>query len=146
MSTAGEVKPRKHTKLHYCNVNVCEGVCCSDGAFLLDEEVRRIHRVVKKNPGHFALLPENYIVVGEWEGQTGPQTNVRKFLYKDKPEHFKNTRCVFTEVDGKCSLQTLAVKQGVHNEIQADGLLAISPGLRRKGLGRTATHPSRRPK
>ena len=114
MNQAGEVKPRKHTKLKYCDVNVCEGICCSDGAFLLQEEVRLINRVVKKHPEHFALLPENYIIDGEWEGETGPQTNVRKYVYRDKPAHFKNTRCVFTEADGKCSLQTLAVKQGVH--------------------------------
>ena len=114
MSSAVEVKPRKHTKLHSSDVKVCEGVCCSDGAFLLAEEVLLIHRVVKENRQHFALLPDQYIIDGEWEGETGPQTNVREHVYREKPAHFKNTRCVFTEADGKCSLQTLAVKQGVH--------------------------------
>ena len=50
MTTAGLAKPRKHTKLHYCDINVCEGICCSDGAFLLEEEVQLIHKVVKKYP------------------------------------------------------------------------------------------------
>jgi hypothetical protein len=115
MSTAGATKPKKkHTKLHYCDIDVCEGICCSDGAFLGEDEVKLIHKVVAKHPEHFAHLPKKYIVDGEWQGQTGPQTNIRKHVYRNKPEHFANTRCVFTEADGKCSLQTLAVKQGVH--------------------------------
>ena len=73
MNAASEVNRRKHTKLQYCDVNVCEGICCSDGAFLLEEEVRLIDKVVKKHPEHFALLPNDYIIAGEWEGETGPQ-------------------------------------------------------------------------
>lgn len=107
-------KRRQPTKLHYCDLRDCEGICCSDGAFLLPEEERTIHRVVKKYPEHFSYLPKEYIVDGEWEGNTGRKTTVRPYKYRSKPEHFSNTRCSFTEPDGKCGLQTLAVKLGKH--------------------------------
>lgn len=105
---------KKHTKLHYCNIEECQGICCSDGAFLLDEEEVLIHRLVKKHPEHFDHLPKAYIIDGEWEGNTGRKTAVRPFRYRNKPAHFANTRCAFAEADGKCALQTLAVKLGKH--------------------------------
>lgn len=105
---------KKHTKLHYCNIEECQGICCSDGAFLLDEEETLIHRLVKKHPEHFDHLPKAYIIDGEWEGNTGRKTAVRPFRYRNKPDHFANTRCAFAEADGKCALQTLAVKLGKH--------------------------------
>lgn len=107
-------KPVRHTRLHYCDLSECQGICCSDGAFLLPEEERRIHRLVKKHPAHFDHLPEDYILDGEWEGNTGRKTQVRPFQYRHKPAHFAATRCVFTEADGKCALQTLAVSLGKH--------------------------------
>lgn len=105
---------RQHTKLKYCDLAQCEGICCSDGGFLLEEEAVLIHKVVKANPKHFQHLPKRYIVQGDWEGQTGPKTAVRPYQYRNKPAHFNNTRCVFAESDGRCSLQTLAVAQGKH--------------------------------
>jgi hypothetical protein len=103
-----------HTKLNYCDIKECEGICCSDGAFLLPEEARRIKRIVAKHPEHFAHLPADYIIDGEWYGQEGPKTNVRPHRYRAKPAHFKNTRCVMADDEGKCTLQTLAVAQGKH--------------------------------
>ena len=100
--------------MHYCDLTACEGICCSDGAFVLPEEAKIIDRVVAKFPEHFTHLPKDYLITSEWGEQMGPKTNVRKYVYKDKPAHFNNTRCVFTEADGKCSLQTLAVKHGKH--------------------------------
>ena len=101
-------------KLHYCDLSACEGICCSDGAFLQPEEERMIHRLVKKHPEHFACLPEQYINDSEWEGNVGRKTETYSFQYQQKPDHFADTRCVFSEADGKCSLQTLAVKLGKH--------------------------------
>ena len=105
---------KKHTKLHYCDIRKCEGICCSDGAFLLPEEERLIRRLVKKHPAHFAHLRADFIGDGEWEGNTGRKTAVAPFQYKEKPTHFSHTRCVMAEADGKCSLQTLAVKLEKH--------------------------------
>ena len=107
-------KKRQATRLHYCDIGKCQGICCSDGAFLLPEEEKLIHRVVKKYPEHFSYLPKTYIIDGEWEGNFGRKTQVRAFRYRDKPAHFANTRCGFAEADGKCGLQTLAVKLGKH--------------------------------
>ena len=103
-----------HTKLHYCDLKDCEGICCSDGAFLLPEEEDLIHRAVAEHPEHFQHLPPQYIFDGEWEGNVGRKTAVYEFDYKNKPGHFASTRCAFSEQDGKCSLQTLAVKLGKH--------------------------------
>ena len=105
---------RKHTRLNYCDLAQCEGICCSDGAFLQPAEVRTIRRVVAKHPEHFRHLPEDFIIAGEWYGNTGPKTNVRPHKYRSKPDHFSSTRCVMADDEGKCSLQTLAVSLGRH--------------------------------
>jgi hypothetical protein len=105
---------KKHAKLHYCDLAACEGICCSDGAFLAEGEEEMIHKVVKANPKHFAYLPKNYIINGDWEGNEGRKTNVVRYKYRERPAHFADTRCCFAEADGKCGLQTLAVKKGEH--------------------------------
>lgn len=115
--TDSKTPRRRPAKLHYCELNKCEGICCSDGAFLQDDEERLIHRLVRKYPAHFAHLPKDYIIDGEWEGNTGRKTAVYEYRYKSKPAHFADTRCAFAESDGKCSLQTLAVKLGKHKWI-----------------------------
>lgn len=113
-NNANKAKRKQPAKLHYCDINQCQGICCSDGAFLARGEEKRITKIVEKHPEHFSHLPKNYIINGDWEGNDGRKTAVRKFVYREKPAHFSNTRCVFTESDGKCSLQTLAVKLGKH--------------------------------
>lgn len=104
----------KHTKLHYCDLNDCQGICCSDGAMLQEDEERMIHKLVAKYPEHFAHLPEVYVIDEEWAHGMGRKTEVRKFKYKNKPAHFKHTKCVFGDDLGRCTLQTLAVKLGKH--------------------------------
>lgn len=101
-------------KLRHCDLAVCEGICCSDGAFLLPEEEALIHETVAKFPEHFSLLPKKYIGDAVWGEHHGRKTSTRIYRYKSKPTHFADTRCSFTEKDGKCSLQTLAVAQGRH--------------------------------
>ena len=101
-------------KLRHCDLAVCEGICCSDGAFLLPEEEALIHETVAKFPEHFPLLPKKYIGDAVWGEHHGRKTSTRVYRYKSKPGHFADMRCSFTEKDGKCSLQTLAVAQGRH--------------------------------
>jgi len=101
-------------KLRHCDLAVCEGICCSDGAFLLPEEEALIHETVAKFPEHFSLLPKKYIGDAVWGEHHGRKTSTRVYRYKSKPAHFADTRCSFTEKDGKCSRQTLAVAQGRH--------------------------------
>ena len=107
-------KPSDPTKLAVCDLAKCEGICCTDGAFLLPEEEALIHKLVKKYPNHFPQLPADYIADSEWEGNVGRKTATYSYNYKNKPAHFKHTRCAFTEADGKCGLQTLAVAHGKH--------------------------------
>jgi hypothetical protein len=105
---------REHTRLEVCDLAQCEGICCSDGAFLLEEDEAIIRKVVAAYPEHFRHLPKRPIIDGEWEGFKAPKTAVRPHRYRSRPAHFSDTRCVFAEKDGKCSLQTLAVAQGKH--------------------------------
>ena len=114
MPPTTKFRKKSHTKLHYCELNECEGVCCSDGAFLLPEEEAIIQDAVSRYPDHFRHLPDNFILDSEWHGNVGRKTAVYPLSYKNKPAHFADTRCALSEQDGKCSLQTLAVKLGKH--------------------------------
>jgi hypothetical protein len=105
---------KEQTRLLPCQLDTCEGICCNEGAYLRPEEERRIHRLVKKYPEHFGHLPTDYIIDPAPDHPPGRKTQVRKHVYANKPRHFADTRCVFTEADGKCSLQTLALSQGKH--------------------------------
>jgi hypothetical protein len=105
---------KKPTRLLPCALSTCEGICCSDGAYLRPEEERRIHRLVKKHAEHFDHLPPDYIIEPGPDDPPGRKTQVRAHRYRNKPAHFSDTRCVFTEADGRCSLQTLAVAKGKH--------------------------------
>jgi hypothetical protein len=61
---------------------------------------------------HFSYLPKTYIIDGEWEGNFAARP--RCVSLPRQAGAFANTRCGFAEADGKCGLQTLAVKLGKH--------------------------------
>ena len=105
---------KEPTRLLPCELKRCEGICCSDGAYLRPEEERRDHREVNKYREHFDHLPRDYVIDPGPDDPPGRKTQVRPHTYSNKPKHFASTRCVFTEADGKCSLQTLALAHGKH--------------------------------
>ncbi len=105
---------KQHTRLLPCELTRCEGICCSDGAYLRPEEERLIHKLVKKHAKHFDHLPADYVIDPPLGAPPGRKTQVRPHRYNRKPAHFADTRCVFTERDGRCALQTLAVAHGKH--------------------------------
>lgn len=93
---------------NYCKN--CDAWCCYDGVYLTDDDISKITKVVENNKDFFGFLPTDYIVYGEWEGQTaGQKTNVKeKFYSKNYPKHFNQTACVFLN-GNKCMLEEFAV-------------------------------------
>jgi len=108
----------KHdAKLKRCDIASCKGMCCYDGVYLMDGEPEYISKVVEKHKDFFSFLPNNYIVDGNWKGLVqGKKTTVRSSdnFTLDFPDHFEKTMCVFADSIGKCSLQSLACKLGIH--------------------------------
>ncbi len=104
--------------LKRCDLAVCQAMCCYDGAYLEPDEPERLRAVVAAHPEHFAgLFAGDGVTEGQWRGVVrGSKTAVRPHAFSGSvlPAHFESTRCVFTEADGKCALQTLAVAQGQH--------------------------------
>jgi len=103
-------------RLLKCDYRLCEARCCYDGVYLRDDDIRRINNALKRDRDrtHFADVPDDWLVTGDWDGESSPKTAVRPHTYSspDFPAHFTPTRCVFAAEDGACTLQTFAEKQG----------------------------------
>lgn len=106
-----EIKTESH--LTVCDFKACESRCCYDGAYLEDGEEKMICEVVTKHPSEFSHLPSDFIVDGQWNHLAGRKTNTRPHNYKspDYPSHFNQTRCVFADNEGACSLQLFAMNR-----------------------------------
>jgi len=92
-------------------------MCCHDGVYLDAGEEVRLARLVKRTPELQARLPEQFVVDGWWNGRHfGRKTATRPFAYRNPgyPAHFPRTRCVFADEAGRCELQKLAVRRGLH--------------------------------
>lgn len=102
------------SRLVGCNFKACESRCCYDGAYLEDGEEEMIQHIVLNHQAEFSHLPENFIVDGTWNDLCGRKTNTRPHQYKspDYPAHFNQTRCVFANEEGACSLQLFAIQRG----------------------------------
>ena len=102
-------------RIKECDYKSCEARCCYDGVYLDQGDIEKLHKAVSNNSSFFNFLPENYIVEGEWDGVKGEKTGVKPYTYisPDFPSHFNHTRCVFALKDGACSLQKLAITQGM---------------------------------
>jgi len=104
-------------KLKSCNIEECKGMCCYDGVYLLDGEEEYITAVVEKFKDFFSFLPSDYITDGNWKNiAKGRKTNTRTHtnVFKEAPDHFEKTVCVFADNEGKCSLQKLAYNLNIH--------------------------------
>ena len=105
-------------RLERCTLSQCEAMCCYDGVYFMNEEEEAaIRYVVKEFPGHFPSVPEEFVQNGYWQGQFfGRKTLTVPHTYQnpDYPKHFAQTRCVFAEADGTCSLETLARSKSIH--------------------------------
>ena len=99
--------------LQRCDLSACEGVCCYDGVYLEPGEDRRVRAVVKAHPAFFHFLPKVYLLSGQGGGG-GVKTATRPYVYRQRPAHFTDSRCVFALADARCALQVLAVEEGRH--------------------------------
>ena len=100
-----------------CDLDLCEAACCYDGVYLRPGEEARLVATVRAHRAFFAFLPEPFVVDGTWQNRIqGRKTAVHPHAYRNPafPPHFARTRCVFARVDGRCSLQVLAVRLGEH--------------------------------
>lgn len=104
-------------QLSRCDLSQCEGRCCYDGVYLLPAEEQFLRELVARVPALKAVLPDEFIVDGYWEGQFfGRKTATRAHEYSsaDYPAHFTHTRCVFADAQGLCELEKLARGNDLH--------------------------------
>ncbi len=100
-------------RLFPCDLSACEGMCCHDGAYLDDDEVRALRRLAFTRRDAFPGLPDRFLAPGEG-GATKTATRPHTYRQPGFPAHFPRTRCVFALPDARCALQTLAEADGLH--------------------------------
>lgn len=93
-------------------------MCCHDGAFVGREEAMVLRRLAAEEEDFFedvgVMLPSRQT---EMIHEDNYRLLTRPMTYDNRagfPDHFPKTRCVFLTVDGKCSLQLLAIARGQH--------------------------------
>ena len=92
-------------------------MCCYDGVYLEPREEAFLRELVAKVPQLREGLPEEFIVDGWWNGEyLGRKTAVRPQEYRNPefPAHFTRTRCVFSDAQGYCRLESFARARGQH--------------------------------
>lgn len=99
-------------RLRRCDLAVCEGVCCYDGAWLTADDEQRIRAALREMDGAFPQVPKVKITTVHTPSGSGRKTATRPYTYRHRPAHFTDTRCVFADDDGRCSLQLAAVEAG----------------------------------
>lgn len=108
------------TLLRPCEISRCKATCCHDGVHLSDEEAGYVEELVRSKRDDLKLLgfdiPDRVII--DSPERKGRKTAVREAregeLADDFPAHFPKTRCVMLDERGYCSLQSLAMNEGVH--------------------------------
>lgn len=113
----------------------CRGICCYDGVYLEDDDIRRINECIKKYPQEFADI--NYIEISNWKSFRGLKKTKSiklKRYRKDYPKHFSQTRCIFQIEDtGNCLLQEIALKHDENKWKYKPRTCCIFPLRRRNG-------------
>lgn len=98
-------------KLKACDLAVCEGMCCHDGAWLEPEEARSLRQLVFRRRADLPGLPDRFLEPVEGAHKTA--TRPHAYRSPEFPAHFPRTRCVFCLPDARCALQVLAEADGV---------------------------------
>jgi 2-polyprenyl-3-methyl-5-hydroxy-6-metoxy-1,4-benzoquinol methylase len=108
---------RLQTRIHVCALPDCRGICCADGAYLEADEPDVIHTLARERADTLAGLGVRDVrrtvvpghlrsgVHGSWK------TAVRRV-----PDGSTGgrTACVFWLSDGRCALQVLSERSGLH--------------------------------
>lgn len=115
--------PAFRRRLARCELSNCRGMCCYDGVYVDRNTAEVLGQISQARRAEFresgAILPTAVITEGVWrDGSSGLKTATRPAELRarvgDFPDHFDDTSCVFRIDDGRCSLQTLAMKDGRH--------------------------------
>ena len=90
----------------------CRGMCCYDGVYLSEKDIKKIDECINKYPDEFPN--KDYLEISDWKYYKGLQKTKAVKLKKhrdDYPKHFNQTRCFFQDEEtGKCKLQEIALK------------------------------------
>ena len=125
----------RNPKLRKCDMKKCHGYCCYDGVYLRDGEEDKIKQLIKANPQDFNMPAEKYFMDGNWKNRvSGRKTAVQPFKYPaDFPKHFEQTKCVFSDDDGLCILQKIALRENKHPWTYKPFACCIFPLVERGG-------------
>ena len=106
----------RNPKLKKCDMQKCKGFCCYDGVYITDEEEKRLRKIICNHPDYFNLPVDDYFVNGNWHNRVkGRKTATKNFSYPDNfPKHFSQTKCIFSDSEGLCAFQKLAIKEKKH--------------------------------
>lgn len=110
------ISKNEPVRLKRCDLASCEAVCCYDGAYLDIDDEKRISTAMKHFPEFFVGVPKNPITEENWRGMgSGRKTKTRPWKYvRAIPAHFTETRCVFGDAEGYCTLETAARTNDLH--------------------------------
>ena len=88
----------------------CKGMCCYDGVYLSEDDIKKINECIDKYPNEFEN--KDYIEVSDWKDYKGMKKTkaIQLTRYReDYPKHFEQTRCIFqNEETGKYSPEIFA--------------------------------------
>jgi hypothetical protein len=102
-----------------CELSSCRGMCCYDGVYVDSGTADTLQQIAQARTEEFhdfgVTLPSIVVTEGVWRDQSTGLKTATKFndfssKVGDFPDHFDDTSCVFRCDDGKCSLQTLGMK------------------------------------
>jgi hypothetical protein len=115
--------PAFQRPLARCDLSRCRGMCCYDGVYVDANTADVLQRISGLRAAEFedcgVVLPGTVITEGVWrDGSSGPKTVTKPTRFRGVvegfPGHFDETSCVFHADDGRCTLQTLGIKDGKH--------------------------------
>ena len=109
--------------LSRCELSSCRGMCCYDGVYVDRDTADALQQISQARAAEIqkigVTLPSSVITEGVWRDQSAGLKTATKFAdFRSKvrgfPNHFDDTSCMFRCDDGRCSLQTLGMKDGKH--------------------------------
>jgi hypothetical protein len=115
--------PAFQRHLTRCDLSSCRGMCCYDGVYVDRNTADVLQQISQARAVDFqesgVTLPSTVIIEAVWrDGSSGLKTETKATDFRREvegfPDHFDNTSCVFHADDGRCSLQTLGLKDGKH--------------------------------
>ena len=98
-------------------------MCCYDGVYVDRNTADVLQQISQARAVEFQesglTLPSTVITEAVWrDGSSGLKTETKPTDFRSKvegfPNHFDDTSCVFHADDGRCTLQTLGLKDNKH--------------------------------